>query len=417
MALQHHTRQFLITLGLIAAFGLSAYGTFYTLVTPYTIKTTEGYQHFADSNKASASDSITVLSLNDKTPSELSQDGVRTLKKGNTLCTDFPRKIATYELFSSKITNTASQEGHTILYDSASKKIISIHPNERIELEYVPTVYNQKDKIKPSNISVSVFRYVAESDLYTELGSVFGLDSGKTIESRQVKVSGLKDKERYVYKTGTTVVEAIGQKSSDIQRVAEQVGGACDSKPVFDSGIPKGFVAWRTTDVTRQQRVEYVKLAQADLTLHLDTKFFGNEIRVSDNTESNNLGVSEWLPISKFRIFSIPTLDQHGNLRMQQSVHMFVTKAKDIQLLLNALRNRQVQIFGGVLKETKRDTYQAPKALLGRNVYTYERVSEDGQKQIIQERVFVYTKSDTVFVLVYDYDDVEVVESIVNNIK
>jgi hypothetical protein len=417
MSVQHHTRQFCITLALIAAFGLSAYGTFYALVTPYATRTTEGFNHLTNSNKASASDSITVLSLGDKTPGELSGEGVSPLKKGNTLCAAFPRRAATYELFSTKITNTASQEGHTSLYDPVSKKLISIHPNERIELEYIPTVYNPKDKVKPTNISVRVFRYVAEADLYTELGTVYELDVTKSIESRLMKISGVKEKEKYIYKTGSTLVEVMGQKGADIQRVAEQVGGACDSKPVFDSGIPKGFVAWRTTDITREQRVEYVKIANADLTLHLETKFFGNEIRVSDNTESNNLGISEWLSTSKFRIFSIPTLDQRGGIRMQQSVHMFVVKAKDVQLLLNALKNRQTQLFGGTLVKTERDAYQAPKALLGKNVYTYERTNEDGETEIVQERVFVYTKADTVFAIVYDYDDTEIVESVINNIK
>jgi len=212
------------------------------------------------------------------------------------------------------------------------------------------------------------------------------------------------------------VVEVVGQKTADIHRVAEQVGGSCDSKPVFDSGIPKGFVAWRTTNVDRQNRVEYVKIADADVTLNLETAYFGSEIQVADNTESNNLGISTWLPIEKFRLFSIPTKGPKGNTRLVESVHMFVVKNKDIQLLLNALQNRQKEIFKGVLVHTERTTYQAPRAVLGKNIYSYERSTEEGRENV-REYVYVLSRSNTSFVFVYDFDDIEAVESLINNLK
>lgn len=413
MTLLPHTRQTLLTLVLLMAFGLSAYGAYSIMVTPFGYKTTEGFNRFPNGTKASVSDSVTVLSLADKSPEQVAD---LPQKNNVSLCASFPRRVSTYELFTTKITNVASEEGHTSYYDVSSKKLVSIHPNERIELEYIPTAYDSKEKVKPTNITARVFRYTAESDLIAEFGDIFNLQYQKPIESKVLTVSGVQGKERYVYKNGSTVIEVVGQKLADIKRVAEQIGGACESKPVFDSGVPKGFVSWRTTDNTREDRIAYVKIADADLTLNLETIYFGNEIRVADNTTANNLGVSEWIPTEKFRLFSIPTLDA-GKLQMSKSVHMFVAKNSDIRILLNAIENRQKELFNGTLQNVEKSTYESPRGTVGKNIYTYVRTDEKGDTSTVYEHIYVLSRKNTAFVFVYNHDNIEVVESLINNLK
>ncbi len=430
---------------LLSAFFMSGYATYSLVSTPYFI--TETGENFGDadrsSNQASALDSITVLSLGDK--SATSTLPVNSKTKAKTLCNSFPRTIGSYTLFSTDITNTPADQGHTDLVQSDGT-VLSINPDERITLTYIPASYDPKEKVKPSNIVTSVFRYQIKSDLIRELGSTYALQHEKEVESRLFKKSVAPENSQYLYRTGNTVTLITGeipekkqdQKTSTdlLKKMAEKIGAVCENKPVYDSGVPKGFVAWRTTDIDRENRIAYVKIADSDLTLYLDILYFGKKILITDDSYSNNLGIGAWFNPLKFRIFTIPTKDKEGNMHTEDAVHMFVIKSRDIKLLMNALENRQTELFGRTKENLVRDSYQTPVVVVGRNVYTYSSPMNTGvavddqivrvegsaeenkeEKKLTTEYVYVLTRNNTSFVFVYDGEDRKAIESLIDSIK
>ena len=372
-------------------------------------------------NKASASDSITVLSLDDKSKAAPTAEN-SALRDGVTLCAAYPQKISGYVLGSMKITNTPSDSGHGTFFDQKERKLINVNPDERIRLEYTQSVsenaknQNTQAKIVPEVAVVQIFRYTAFSDLQKDFVKVLGLTEAHT-ESKVIHSAVKNTPMQYVFKNENTLIVVSGRREPDVRRIAEQVGGSCEGKPVFKSEIPRGFVAWRTTDTDTSNRTEYVKFADADVTLILDIAKFGSEILVTDETSADNLGLGELLPTSKYRVFSIPTIDDKGKVRAMQDIHMFVTKSKDVQILMNALRNRQVSVLDKSITGTKRESYQGLYVAAAKNMFSYEYNNNDGKNSTSTEYVYVVTRKGTSFSFVYDYPDFETVESLVDNLK
>jgi hypothetical protein len=413
---RNHVQHVLVIVFLLGSFLLAGYSAYTLLVSPYAFLTGENYEENAiHSNTASVSNSVTVLSLGDKSAST-TQGVISNIPK--TLCGVFPKNILNYTLFTKEVTNTPDQTGHTVFVDPISLGVLTPNPDEHIKLTYIPSSYNTRLKIKPTNITAEILRYGIQSDMSEELGKVLGLDFTKDIESYSLKNTIKNGYSAYVYRTGNTVVVAKGQTLSEIQRIAEQVGGACDSKPVFNTGVPKGYVAWRTTNLDRENRIAYVKIADADITLHFDIQLFGNKILIHDDSYTNTLGLSEWFNPERFRIFTIPTKSVDGAMHAENAIRLFVIKAADIQLLLNALQNRQTDIFDRQKEDTVRDTYQTPNAFVGRNIYTYSRYDTDeGTTTKFHEFVYVFSRNNTAFVFETTSENQTSIESLIDNSK
>lgn len=423
MQIKDHTKHVLVTIVVLTAFattGISSYQILQYPINGFSIGENYG-DTISNRNKASASDSITILSLADKSTGTSTVENSK-LRDGISLCAVFPLKINGYLLSSNKVTNTLSDSDHGSFFDQKEKKIININPDEHVSLRYTQSVFENakkqtiQEKKELEVATVQVFRYTVVADLQKDFTNVFGLTDAHT-ESKIV-YSVVKDAPmQYVFKNENTLIVVSGRRESDIRRIAEQVGGSCEGKPIFKSNIPRGFVAWRTTENDILNRTEYVKIANADITLVLDTTKFGNQILITDETLQDNLGLGDLLPVSKYRVFSVPTIDDKGKVRAMQDIHMFVTKSKDVQILMNALRNRQTAVLGKSLMDTKRVSYHGLYTTAAKNFFDYETKGEDGKVSTSTEHVYIVTRKDTSFTFVYDHPDFETVESLVDNLK
>lgn len=423
MRIKDHTKHLFVSLAVLGAFATTGISAYKILQYPANgFSTGENYNEvLSNRNKASASDSVTILSLADKSGPASSTLNA-TFRNAVTLCSPFPQKIIGYALGSTKVTNTPSVSGHGNFFSPKEKKTIEVNPDERIRLEYTQLVsdnvrnQNAQSKINPETANVQVFRYTVFNDLQRDFMKTLDLTDAH-IETKVIRPTDKNATVQYVFKNENTLIVVTGKREADLRRIAEQVGGSCEGKDVFKSGIPRGYVAWRTTDTDTVNRTEYVKVADSDITLILDTVKFGTEILITDVTAQDNLGLGDLISSSKYRVFSIPTINEKGKVRAMQDVHLFAVKSKEAHLLMNALRNRQTQILGKSLVDTKRDTYQGLYTAAAKNIFNYNKVDEEGKRSTSTEYIYMITRKNTSFAFVYSHSDFGTVESLVDNLK
>lgn len=330
---------------------------------------------------------------------------------GTTLC-PIPQKIENYSLQRIETTNDSSQSTHNLYWNTDTGGLYNdMNPKENINL-----TYKNSDANSTSTVNVEIFRYTTEDDLRKDFDKILMTDkSNKGVKMSFIRAAKVKGYSRYgVLYFGTYVeAEINGSSRADAQKISSSLADLCARAPLYDTGVPKGFSSWKTSDLYKDYKKAYRSVADVDLTLFLSNVFFGAKPFVDDHTDILDGNFKDTV-----RAFKFFTVDTKGRLSAD-SIHLFVMKKTDKNQFVQFLKTNLITEYG-ILDNLTTDVSAKTVSYTSKSSLPTQKVDyvwsmSTSNKKITQHLYFVESENISI-VLTSLSTSTKAVESIIDNI-
>jgi hypothetical protein len=333
--------------------------------------------------------------------------------EGTTLCNDIPRNIDGYILNKAYVTNEPSQIGHTSYWNTKNGGIYTINPNESIILNY-------SKGVSPNILKVTaeIMRFENTADLQETFVPILAFNTNEKELFIQPE-SGLKGSLKVIYKKKNNLVEVVGENEQDITNISWLLMDTCINTSVFKTDTPKGFVAWRTKDFGIYTKPDYLKIADADITLNLSSSFFGKRPSIQD------LGIMDSPLGDKTITYSIFQQDVNQKLKINDAIIFLITKSTNESEVVSFFKENRLSTFLPIPLPIKPDNN-----LISENTVKYTgntgvnikkislRTSMESDDFLGQNTyLYIMSKNNTSFIFINNNDNLAAIESVVNNLK
>jgi hypothetical protein len=333
--------------------------------------------------------------------------------EGKTLCTKIPSQIGSYKIVNAEITNEITSDNtHSTYWDTTTGKLYSINVDENIVITYSNGGTKPEDKI-----AVEMYRFINPADLDRGFGKILGFITGDY--STVTDKSGVVGYKKYINKKGNSIAEVTSKDETTIKMIGNALIDACYKEPVFKTSTPAGFVKTLVSDIDYVSKEEYAKIADSDLTLYLDQNYFGIEPFLRSDEEK----LYGQTIANKVIVYDLSTVGTDRKMRPYHDVNLFVmnkaTKAEFMDFMekydASMFTVERASIGEKIISQSSGILNGNPAFNISAVILTTNR--KDNPILSKNVSIFFIEKGNTLFAFMYQFTDMEVIQSVLDNVK